>query len=732
MNGLIIVESPAKAKTISALLPQYETIATRGHMLDLPKHELGLEIKDESFSGDWRFLEGKRKLMSEISQKAKKHSIVYLAVDDDREGEWIAKQVEDGALKGQEAVRIVFHEITKSAIEEAISANTRSIDMNVVNAAHRRRYVDREIGYPMSDIIKYDFMQKESPHRPRGIGRTLSPAIKVIADNHERIEDFVPEAYRQIAIDYAPGGHIFRAIVRTRFLEEHKEEMDDTLFNIRNTDHIVTKYHERTRDIAPYPPLVTARLVRSAYYLFGYKPKQTMSLAQSLYEKGLITYMRTDSIRLSDEAVFAIIKHLNELFPPEYVMQTRRNFRVKSRNVQGAHEAIRPTAFDHTVSPDEVKKRFKELSEEELKLYEFVWHRTLATQMSNAIYDASKAEIRIGEGLNVEVEANNVIFEGWQSLQGAMLKEAERNEEEEWKDKQVFLPRLEAGQMVSYIDLMTIDKTTRAPARYGVGRFVTEIESFTRPSTIDTIVDKMEEFGYVEIRKGMLYITSLGLAIDTWTTENAVWLSDRENTVQMEEVLDLIGSGESDDPDKLLFEYHALIEELKRKIDFKEREYWPPSDAQVAAVKAIAKKNGVEPEKVDDVIKYKKSCEAFLSEHSHKRVRVGTCPECKIHGRKGDVFENEKMYGCSEYKNGCTFTVWKSGVTRLLQRFGKSVSPEEMNEIIKKGLTTRPLLMEGLVGSKGAFDARLVVKKNLQYGWQIEFSFPRKDNKKEV
>ncbi len=719
--GLIIVESPHKAKTIKKLLPEYDTAATLGHMLDLPEHSLGLKIEGGEFKGEWEYLKGKKKLMAEIEQKAKSHDIIYLAADADREGEWIAQQVANGALKGKKYRRITYTEITRPAILEAIK-KSRNINHNVVGAAHRRRYVDREIGYPVSDIIKFDFRQKGLNFTPRGVGRAISPALKILADNHDRIENFIPDAYKQIAIDYSVGGVQFRAIVKTRFMENDKEELDATLYNLRNNTHCVSKYNEKTRDVAPFPPLVTARLVRSSYYLYGYSPKHTMKLAQDLYEAGLITYMRTDSIRICDDAIDGIITLLNRFYGSEYVVNSRRAYKGEGQKgkIQGAHEAIRPTAFDDTMFPKNLRITNEWLTDEHFKLYEFIWYRTIATQMSNAIYDASVAEIQIGESQVVNVEANKLLFDGWMILNGSMLKQAERNDDDDWKDRTVILPRLEPAQEVRYVDLQTIDKLTKTPARYGVGRFVTEIESFTRPSTIDTIIEKIEDYGYVEVRKGMLYITELGLAINNWTTLNCQWLSNKEYTLIMEEALDSIESGEADNPDDLLIEYHALIEELKKRIGFVEREYWPSSQAQADAVLRIGTRLGINHEELSKAAMYKKDAEAFLKKNAVAQTKIGKCPECVLHERNGEIVVTEKAYSCTEYRNGCKFTLWKDRVFKQFETFGYSGN---MDEVVKRGLGRKPLLIPDLKGKNGPFEASFIVQKDLKWGWQLALSF---------
>lgn len=729
-RGLVIVESPAKAKTIRHLLPEFETIATKGHLRDLPEKRLGLNQSEGHYEGEWVFIPGQKKLMDEIKRRAQPYDHIYLAVDDDREGEAIAQQVAEYALKGKPYQRIVFHEITKSAIEEAIASHARGIAEDTVTAQHIRRYADRLIGYPMSNIIQYDFKMKGYGLRPKGIGKSISPSLHILHENHNRIENFSPENYYQIGLDYVSGGIPFRAMMKTRFMEAQKEAADDIMVDIRSSDHVVSKYRPKTKDVPPFPPLTTARLVRGAFYIFGLKPKSVMRLAQDLYEMGLITYMRTDSINLSDEAVYQIIELLRSKYPEQYYLDTRRVFKNQTKGkVQNAHEAIRPTSFEDWAFPTNIERFSAELAEEHIKLYSFIFYRTMATQMSNAVYDSSTVEISIGEKLKVSAEANHMIFEGWQKLNGAMLKESERNEEEDWKDRDVVLPPMSPNQIIDNVDLQLIRKSTKTPSRYGVGRFITEIESFTRPSTLDTIVDKLESDGYIEIKKGMIYITKLGIAVSNWTNEHASWLCNRENVKNLEEALDAIEEGLMENPDEVLNQYAVKIDALKQLLRYVERDYWPPSEAQVLTARGIAKRLGLAEENIEQIVATKKVCETFLDAHKIERQKIGSCPACKQKGESGIIFGYEKHYGCSNFsKTGCNFSLSKKRLYSSLDRWGVDADEGVLDEIVSRGLTTKPMLMH-LRSQKGEYDAYIKIEKDVQWGWQFKLSFPRKKSK---
>lgn len=741
MSGLIIVESPAKAKTIKKFLPEFDTIATKGHLRNLPEKELALDFDSkDKIEAKWVFSKGKRELIKSIQALASQHTNIYIASDDDREGELIGEHVAQYALKGKAYKRIVFHEITRTAIMQAISNNYRQINNGRVEAAEKRRMYDRELGYMVSDILRYDFHvnnpfpqlldDNNKPMRPRGVGRVISPALRLLAENREKQDRFTPEKFKQVHISYSKDGITFNCRVKDRFLEGAEVELGELLNLVRNGEHRVRKYRPKTREEPPYPPLVTARMARAAFYLFGFGPKQVMSLAQTLYELGYITYMRTDSHNISGEAIESIIGYLQNRYPASDVLTEKRIYKKGTKGAQEAHEAIRPTVFDETGEPEFIRESDERLSEDHLKLYEFIWRRTLATQMVNAIYDATTVTISIDNELEVVTEANNVIFEGWHQIGADMLKEAEQNEEEEWKDRRVVLPELTVGTEVRYIDINVAERTTKAPARYGVGRFLTQIEPFTRPSTIDTIVENLVGHNYATITKGFIEITPLGTAVDKWTTQHAEWLSDSQRTVLMEESLDAIERGEMKDTDVLLRAALEKINALKKKLHFKEREYWPPSDAQKDAVLSIAHREKMDEGELKQILSTKKSCEDFFKSRESKRVVMGACPECKKNKRNGKIIEHDNFYGCSAYKEGCSFSLSKNRVERLLNSFNKEFDDELIGEIVSAGLTASPMLVDGLDARKGQppFSAYIKIEKDMRFGWGVSLGYQR--NKK--
>lgn len=720
MSALFIVESPTKADTIQRIYPGVKAIATKGHLQDLPEKEFGITIENGTFIPTWQLIQGKEKTIGSIKKYAATADNIYLAVDDDREGESIARQVQERALKNRPFVRIVFHEITKEAIDKAIIVG-RSIDDNIVKAAHTRRMADREIGYLMGEIMRYDFKKNEVEFRPKAVGRVLMPALKILADNYRAIDAFVPEKSIQFAIEYLHKGVSFTAYIKEHFDPNNLATRDAAMHTIQNAAHRVAQFKRKNKEIPPHPPLVTSRLIRSAFYLFHTTPEETMQQAQALFEKGLITYMRTDSTAQSEEAITAIRNLLHRFFDQEYCAIKPRYYKNNTKSAQGAHEAIRPVYFDDTAFPKNIDFEAIGLTPGHKQLYEFIWYRTIATQMSNAIYDASKCQIEIGDDYIAHAEANTRLFDGWERVNNHLLKEAEIDEERD-EAPPTKLPEMFIDESLLHQNIAPLDRTTKAPGRYGVGRFITTIEEFTRPSTIVDIVKRMIQHKYVENINGYLIITPLGMSVLQWAEEHAPWVVDKENCARLEIALDQIESGEMVNPDEVLRTYLELIEQMKKKLQYIEWDKQPLSDAQKGLVQLIVKKQRLSDEVRDLAMSSKRECEQFLKQYHQQPERIGRCPACK----KGDIIEYEKFFGCKEYKNGCTFSINKLSVIKQFRAMKRELSYQEVSSIVGEAIRKKRVHVAGLQGRKGQFDADFSIGYDKQYGWQLKFSSSKK------
>ena len=730
MKCLLVVESPAKARTIGGYLrgrsETWTVLATCGHITDLPSDELGIREDDGTFVGDWRLDADKRGIVEQIRATAAQADRVFIGSDDDREGEKISADVVQYAGI-RDARRIAFTEITPEAITRAIAEGMRDIDATRVDAQVARRLVDREIGYPVSQLIHRDFRRAGRAQLPRGVGRVISPALHLLVEAERRIQGHMPQEYHQIVADYLEDGVQFRLVSREKFRSDEAAQRDELLHEILTHRHLVFDYKRQTRDVTPYPPLTTARLQRCAFYLFGFSPDYTMKLAQKLYEgvdiatgrHGLITYPRTDSYRLADPACAKMITLLSSELDEELVLTSRRVFEDRE-GAQAAHEAIRPTGFDQEYWPKHVREYLYERDGDLFLLYELIWYRTLATQMKDAIYDASELIVDVN-GHQLRAQANYRIFEGWEALDGERANASERGEEESYRHREVILPAVVIGNALNCIEVKIIENSTRRPPRYGVGRFLTTLDSkgIARPSTLDTIVRNLTDKGYVAIHQGMLYATELGCAVDDWVTEKAAWLNDTDHARRFEERLDAVERSE-EGRNAVIADYVMRVEDLREALGYEEMDESHPSEQQLCYAQRLAADACLEVPA--DAMTNRRALGVFIRKHRPRRACAGRCPSCKT----GRVVVHAKLFACDQ--RSCTFKLWRSGVERFVRNFiDADTSPDDL---VKELLRRKKTLMEGLRSSSTGkpFDA-YVGLAHAEGGdhWQIELmGYPRR------
>jgi len=715
--NLMIVESPNKAKTIKKILKkdvkQWEVIATQGHILNLPKKELGIDYKNNDFKAKWIIENGKNDLIKKISDLAKKAEIVYIATDDDREGEKIADDVIKKAnLKNYK--RVTFLEITEKEILQKIKEGRYS-NKNTVYSATARRLIDRYIGYPISNIIRYAFRKENIPYEPKGVGRVISPALHILVELENQIEKFIPEKQRKVSIEYIHNHLVFKVHNSIAFLEDQTRELNEFITSMKTNQHIVSYYKRKTEDREPPKPLITSTLQYGAWYLYGIKPKETMKLAQDLFEAGLISYHRTDSYRLSLDIQLNIISYLYEKYGDEYVLSNPREYK-NNDSAQNAHEAIRPTTIDEAYHPDNILNIYPDLTQSHQNLYEFIWYRTLAIQMKPAIYDTSEIEIDIA-GNKFDAKANHLLFDGWEILRGNLIKSSSRSDDEEWKDKDIQLPEVVIGQELKPMDIVVYDTETRRPKRYGIGRFITTLftNGIARPSTLDGIIDNLENKGYVDIKKGILYPTELAKKVDEWLVENVSWLVDIELAKQFEEQLDEVEKGKLDFKE-LIKEYISYIELLEKKFEI-DVLHNKPTPAQIEYIRKISKEMNIEIDAA--ILENKKLATDFIDKYVQK-ISIGKCPVCK-----NIIKEYEKNYSCSN--RNCDFVIWKNNIDTLINNFQLPNNETFKKEFIKLIFKDKKVYFEKLTSKKGkTFAAYIVLKQNGKW-WNFDLSFPKKE-----
>jgi len=754
MKNLLIVESPNKISTIKKALKnekdEWIVMATLGHVVDLPRRRHGLSLENGEYIPEWEYIQGKKKVVQEITSLAKEVDNVYVATDDDREGEKIADDIVH-YCKLQKHYRVVFHEITRRAVLAGIS-NARTVSEEYVLAQKARRFIDREVGYKVSEVIRWSMREKGTDIHRIGVGRVVSPALHLLCLRERDIEQFVAEKQFKIAVDYVKDGVQFRVMFGTVFSEETKTEMNQVFAYLGNkaNHHIVQKYKQSTKEVAPFPPLITSRLQRGAFYLFNFDPNKTMKLAQKLFEAGLITYIRTDSYNISDDVVYEIIEYLNEHFPEEDVLQHKRVFKSKKEG-HDAHEAIRPVYFTEEYTPDTVRQtshfRDHKLTEEHRQVYEYIWYVTMATQMVDSVYDNSELTVQVGENI-MRVKANSIAttftlegeevkLYGWEKLQRNYLKTAERDNDEDYKDREVYIPRMTVGDELKFVNIDVVESLSKRPPRYGIGRFISVLEDkgIGRPSTFASIYQKLVDTGCVRIIGGqMLQPQKIGFMIDDWIKENCEWMHDINQAKEFEELLDAIESGEVDDINPIVNGYTQLINYLYEKVGFTpdlNKETNTPSEAQISFYRRIIKQEGMS---VDErLLNDREKLSAFLTKYNNDKT-VCKCPVCKTGAIQEKSFTKDghtfEYYKCTN--NDCDFTLGDTSIDKFFAQKGIDLNKEERRTALKNiASKKRGFLFTGFISSAGKkYDAKVKLGKYFNKTrnkemWTLQLNFDK-------
>ena len=538
-DRLVIVESPAKAGTIKKFLGgNTKVVASMGHIRDLPKSKLGVNI-EKNFEPEYINIRGKGDLIKSLKDDAKKAKKVYLATDPDREGEaiaWHLAHILD--IDEKKTYRVTFNEITKNAVQEAIKS-PRGLDKGLIDAQQARRVLDRIVGYKISPILW------AKVRRGLSAGRVQSVAVKLIVDREEEIEKFIPEEYWNIVVELLKNKESFKAKLVGKEGKKSelksKEEVDEVLKAIENAEYIVKEIKKSQRKRTPAPPFTTSTLQQEASRKLGFTLKKTMSVAQGLYEGvkveekgtvGLITYMRTDSTRISDVARKAAKEQIEKVYGAEYY--ENRFYKTKDE-AQDAHEAIRPTYIELT--PEKIKKS---LTAEQYKLYNLIYNRFLASQMSQAIFDTISVDID-ADKYNFRASGQTLKFKGFMALY------VESKDQEE-KEENSQIPELEEGEKLKKEKIEPIQSFTEPPPRYTEASLVKALEEkgIGRPSTYSPTITTILERRYIEKEKKQLVPTELGKVVNKLLVESFTNVVSEEFTAEMESKFDNIALGKQE------------------------------------------------------------------------------------------------------------------------------------------------------------------------------------------
>lgn len=649
-DNLVIVESPAKADTIGKFLgKKYKVVASQGHLRDLPKSQLGVDT-EHGFEPKYITIRGRGDILNKIKKEAKSAKKIYLATDPDREGEAISWHIANILnIDTKDNCRIVFNEITKQAVTDSIK-KARPIDADLVDSQKARRILDRLVGYKISPLLW------KTVRKGLSAGRVQSVATKLIVEREEEIESFIPKEYwtisallndnknKQFEAKYVGTEKEKKEINDKLGADQIEKDIKDALFIVKNVDISRKKRH------AP-APFTTSNLQQDASRKLGFTTRKTMSVAQTLYEGvklkggnavGLVTYIRTDSVRIAKEAQNAALEYIEKTYGKKYV-PNKPNFYKGRKNAQDAHEAIRPTSLERT--PASIKDS---LSNDQYKLYRLIYNRFLASQMSEKLYDAQSADI-VANGHLFKATGQKPVFDGY--------TKAYKDEKNEGEEEQGSIFFIETGDELKAEDILKDQHFTQPPARYNEASLVKALEekSIGRPSTYAPIISTIIDRGYVHREKKMLAPTELGKIVTELMRDNFKNIVDVEFTADMEDKLDEIEEGNKSWI-KVLEDFYGPFEKTVQE-----------AETKMDKIKIADEVSDVVCEKCGAMMVYKYgrfgkflACPNYPECKNTKAIVEAIdvpCPKCGAKIIKKKTKKGKPFYGCERYPE-CDFVTW--------------------------------------------------------------------------
>ncbi|MEK7664806.1 MAG: type I DNA topoisomerase [Patescibacteria group bacterium] len=660
---LIIVESPTKSKTLQSFLGKdYKVLSSFGHVRDLPKGELGVDVEN-NFEPKYIVPTKAKKTVSLLKKESSSADSTILATDEDREGEAIAWHLAE-ALKLKNPKRIVFHEITKEAIQKALK-NPRSIDINMVNAQQARRILDRIVGYKLSPFLWKKVAKGLSA------GRVQSVAVKFVVDREREIEKFIPQEYWSVEAALEKNKKEFTAFLAkknkepiTRLEIKNKKEADKILEDLKNANYVIENVEKKETKKNPFPPFTTSALQQSAWQRFHFPAKTTMQTAQRLYEQGFISYHRTDSLNLSETSLFAAKKFIAESFGINYWAGKLIRYKA-NKNAQEAHEAIRPTIASRT--PESLKNT----DSRQLKLYTIIWQRFIACQMSPALFDSVSSDIK-ANNYTFRANGQTLKFDGFLKIYPVKFEEKE-------------LPGLEKNDNLNLIKLTPSQHFTEPPARYTEASLIKILEKngIGRPSTYAPTLSTIQERNYVAKNdQKRFFPNEMGIIVNDILAQNFPQIVDIDFTAKMEKELDEIAEKKDTWIKTCKDFYVPFAKNLEEKYKEVKKEN---TDIKTDKICPRCAKPMVE--KLGRFGRFY-ACAGFPDckyTESLESVDLGIiCPRCKVgkivvrKSKRGKIF-----YGCDLYPK-CDFALWDKPVNEFCKKCG-SILVETKNKQIKCG-----------------------------------------------
>jgi len=643
---LIIVESPTKAKTLGKFLgDSFVVDATAGHLKDLPKSKLGIDI-EHNFKPDFDDIPKKADVIKKLKVEGKKATKIYLATDPDREGEAIAQHVDEILNAAKKTKRIAFHEITKEAVEEAM-ANPRNIDKNLVDAQIGRRVLDRLVGYKLSPLLW------KKVRIGLSAGRVQSVVVRLIVEKEREIEAFKSEEYWEVFSNLKSQISNLKSEFTVQLIKvgektaevKNKKDADEILSDLKKADYKV--YDVRKREVTKnsYPPFTTSTMTQAGARIFGWSSKRTMSVAQKLYEEGLITYHRTDSFNLSIPAVEKARKFIEKEYGKSYLPDSPKIYKTNSKSAQEAHEAIRPTGLNYKLQTTNDK-----FFADEEKLYQLIWARFIACQMNPAKYDETTIDVLADKYL-LRASGQIMKFDGWRRVIPAKLD----------PEGVTILPEISKGEDLDLIKTWGDQKFTQPPARFNEASLIKTLEKLGigRPSTYAPTISTIQIRNYVEKNEGKFLPTTIGIAVNDFLVKNFPDVFEYAFTAEMEDGLDKIADGKLD-WEKTIKTFYTPFEKKLKSVE-------KNSERVKIEVEKLGRKcpDCDEGELVVRTGRFGKfiSCSRFPDcKHTEKYLeKIGfKCPDCK----EGEVIvkktsKGRKFFGCSRYPD-CKYASWRS------------------------------------------------------------------------
>lgn len=681
MSKLIIVESPAKANTIKKYLGKdYDVVASKGHVRDLPAAKLSVDVKN-NFAPKYALIKGKEKLVKELKEKVDASEAVYLAADPDREGEAISWHLATVlGLDLNEKNRVTFNEITKTGITNGM-ANPKKVNMDLVDAQQARRILDRLFGYRLSPFVS------QKIRRGLSAGRVQSVALRVIVEREDEINAFNPEEYWVIDAKFATSQRrIFTAALYSdengKIKITNKEQADKYLARLDGADYVVQSIKKGTRKKNPAPPFITSTLQQEASKRLGFQAERTMKAAQELYEGvnvaghgvlGLITYMRTDSLRISEEARAAANDYIAKTYGKEYLPEKPVYYKSRA-NAQDGHEAIRPSV--PSITPEDVKGS---LTSDQYKLYTLIWKRFIASLMANCIQNTVKAEIKAAKEDNEKefciftAAGYSVKFDGFTKLYEIADEETDKG----------MLPEFKVDEKLKLREINPKQHFTTPPPRYTEASLIKELEEngVGRPSTYASILSTIIKRGYVQRKSKQLVPTELGIAITGLLKEKFPKIVNTKFTAQMETNLDKVGSGEADYI-KMLDEFYGDFEKTleKAKSEMKNVKIQLEEDTTDIPCDKCGRMMVIKTGRFGRFL----ACPGYPECKNAKPLIVNTgakCPECgsdiiERKSKKGHTF-----FGCASWPK-CNFMSWDAPADENCPKCGKILFKKKTGKLV--------------------------------------------------